>query len=220
MPVKICGMHAGVSVGADGATHQMLEDIGMMRMLPNMIVLNPCDTEEARKAVIAAAKIDGPVYIRFGRAATPIFTTPETPFEIGKSELFWASDSGTASVGIIATGSLLYEALLAAKELEDEGVMIKVINLASIKPIDEKTIIELAKETGALVTVEEHQIAGGVGSAVAEVLTQNFPVPIEFVGVKDIFGQSGTPEELIEHYSLDKNAIKEAVRKVLKRKSC
>jgi transketolase len=217
-PVKIVGSHAGVSVGPDGGTHQALEDIALMRMLPNMEVFSPCDAIEAKKMTLALVKTAKPAYLRLAREKTPIITTEETPMSLGKSEIFWLPDVGLAVVGIIATGSLLYRAILAAKELESEGIKTKVLNLSTIKPIDADAITALAKETKAIVTVEEHQIAGGMGSAVAEVLAQNFPVPMEFVGVKDLFGQSGTPDELIEHYGLGKNSIKEVVRKVFARK--
>lgn len=219
VPVKIVGSHAGVSVGPDGGSHQMLEDIALMRVLPNMEVFSPCDVIEAKKITLAISKTNKPSYIRLNRDKTAVITTEETPFEIGKSEIFWLPEIGVAQVGIIATGALLYNAILAAKELEqEENIKIKVLNLASIKPIDADSVIKLAKETKCLVTVEEHQIAGGIGSSILEILAQNFPVPIEFVGVKDKFGQSGTAKELIEHYELGKDAIKNAVRKVLKRK--
>ncbi|MFA6274267.1 MAG: transketolase C-terminal domain-containing protein [Candidatus Paceibacterota bacterium] len=217
-PVKIVGSHAGISVGPDGGTHQALEDIGLMRMIPNMDVISPCDAIEAKKATIALAKIKKPAYIRLVREKTPIITTEETPFEIGKAQIYWMPDVGLAQVGIIVTGGLTHHAMLAAKELESEGIKTKVMNLASIKPIDVDAILKLARETKAIVTVEEHQIAGGMGSAVAEILIQNYPVPAEFVGVTDKFGQSGKPEELIEHYGMGKDSIKEAVKKVLKRK--
>ena len=226
--VKIIGSHAGVSVGPDGGSHQALEDIALTRVIPRMTVISPCDAIEAKKATIAAAKFKGPVYIRLAREKTPIITTEETPFEIGKAQIVWqggrASGEGEetqiirAQVGIIATGALLYKALVAAQDLEKEGVSVTVMNLATIKPLDSNAIIELAKNTGAIVTVEEHQIAGGMGSAVAECLVQNNPVPIEFVGVEDQFGQSGKPEELLEHYGLRISHIKEAVKKVLARK--
>ncbi|HEY4513596.1 MAG TPA: transketolase C-terminal domain-containing protein [Candidatus Paceibacterota bacterium] len=218
-PVKIVGSHSGISVGADGGTHQALEDIALMRILPNIDVINPCDAIEAKKATLALAKTGKPAYIRLGRANSAVVTTEETPFEIGKAEIYWMPDIGLAEVGIIVTGGLIHRALLAAKELEDEGIKTKVMNLASIKPIDAEAIISLAKECKRIVTVEEHQVAGGMGSAVAEVLVQNFPVPMEFVGVKDLYGQSGTPDELIEHYSMGKDSIKEAVKKVLERKN-
>ncbi len=216
--VIIVGSHSGVSVGADGGTHQALEDIALMRVIPNMDVISPCDSIEAKKATLALAKNKRPAYLRLVREKTPIITTDETPFKLGESQIFWMPDVGLAQVGIIVTGSLMHRALLTAKELEAEGIKTKVMNLSSIKTIDEDAILKLAKETKALVTVEEHQIAGGMGSAVAEVLAQNYPIPIEFVGVKDLFGQSGTPNELIEHYSMGKNSIKEAVKKVLAKK--
>ena len=220
-PVKIVGSHAGVSVGADGGTHQALEDIALMRVMPNMDVLSPCDSIEARKATLAIVKTGKPAYLRLAREKTPIITTEETPFTLGKAEIYWIPDVGLAQVGIIVTGGLMYRALLAAKELEAEspvGIKTKVMNLTSIKPIDVEAIVALARECRAIVTVEEHQIIGGMGSAVAEVLAQNFPVPMEFVGIKDKFGQSGTPDELVEHYGMGKNSIKEAVQKVLSRK--
>ena len=215
--VKIVGSHAGVSVGPDGATHQALEDIGLMRMIPNMTVLVPCDAEEAKKATIAAAEHPGPVYIRLAREKSPQFTTSNTLFEIGSAQIFYKSEK--PQVGIIATGNLVHNALLAAKDLEEKGIRTTVINLSTIKPLDEQAIAELARETGAIVTVEEHQTAGGMGSAVAEFLTKFNPVPIEFVGVNDQFGQSGKPEELIKHYGMDKASIIEAVQTVLDRKS-
>ncbi len=218
-PVKIIGSHAGISVGPDGGTHQAIEDIAITRVIPNLDVISPCDALEAKRATIEIAKTKTPTYLRLAREKTPIITTEETPFKIGKSEIYWMPDIGIAQVGIIATGALLYRAIMVAKELEAEGIKIKVMNLATIKPIDIEAIITLAKETRAIVTIEEHQIAGGMGSAVAEVLAQNFPVPIEFIGVNDKFGQSGTPDELIEHYGMGKDAIKESVKKVLSRKN-
>ncbi|MFI5260404.1 MAG: transketolase family protein [Candidatus Paceibacteria bacterium] len=210
VPVKICGMHAGVSVGPDGATHQMLEDIGLMRMLPNMIVLAPGDAEEARKAVVAAAKTSGPVYIRFGRAATPTFTTAETPFEIGKALTLW---EGTApSVAILSTGSLSYAALLAARSLAESSIESIVLHMPTVKPLDEEAILSAARRTGSVITIEEHQAAGGFGSAVAELLSQKHPIPMRILGVADSFGQSGTPEELLTHYGLDAAHIVEAAR--------
>ncbi|MEK7459668.1 MAG: transketolase C-terminal domain-containing protein [Patescibacteria group bacterium] len=223
--VVIVGSHAGISVGPDGGTHQAIEDIALMRVISNMNVISPCDAIEAKKATIALAKNftsdeKRPAYLRLVREKTSIITTEETPFEIGKAQIFWMPDIGLAQVGIIVTGALTHRALLAAKELENEkNIKIKVMNLSSIKPIDVETIVALAKETKAIVTVEEHQTMGGMGSAVAEVLVENYPVPIEFIGIKDKFGQSGTPDELIEHYGMGKEAIKEAVLKVLKRKN-
>ena len=237
VPVKIAGSHAGVSVGPDGATHQAVEDIALMRPIPNMAVINPCDANEAKKATMAAVGINGPVYLRFARERTPVFTTPDTPFEIGRAEIFWDSggspslrhstlrvsdsmSSGRLSLDatIIACGPLVHNAILAAAELEKEGIKVRVVNNHTIKPMDEKTIIEAAKDAGAVVTVEEHQVQGGMGSAVAEVLAKNHPVPMEFVGVQNRFGESGTPEELIERFGMGVSHIKEAIKKVLKRK--
>ena len=215
-PVKIAGSHAGVSVGPDGGTHQAIEDIAIMRVVPRMIVISPCDAIEAKKATIAAAKIDSPVYIRLAREKTPVMTTEDTPFEIGKSQIFY--DSENPQVGIIATGALLYKALKVADKLKKEGVRVKVMNLATIKPLDTAAVVSLAKDAGAIVTVEEHQVHGGMGSAVAECLAQMYPVPQEFVGVQDAFGQSGTPEELLEHYGMGESHIETAVKKVLGRK--
>jgi transketolase len=212
-PVKIGGMHAGVSVGPDGATHQMLEDIGLMRMLPNMVVINPADAEEGRKAVVAAAQTNDPTYIRFGRAATAVFTTPKTSFEIGKALTLWKSEK--PKVTIVATGSLVYQALLAARALESDGIGSIVINLHTIKPLDSETILAAAKVTGHVVTVEEHQAAGGMGSAVAEFLSEVYPVPVVRLGVQDLFGQSGEPEELIEHYGLSAPHITTAAHTLL-----
>lgn len=216
VPVKVCGMHAGISVGPDGATHQALEDMALMRVQPNMTVISPCDAEEARKATIAAAQWDGPVYLRFGREKTPVVTTVETPFVIGKAQKFLISDNAQAV--IFATGPLLHNALLAAKQMGDEGIGVDVVNVATVKPLDVETIVAEARATGAVVTVEEHQIAGGMGSAIAEVLAQEYPVPMEMVGVRDRFGQSGNSAELIEEYHLGVLHIVEAARKVIARK--
>ncbi len=209
VPVKIAGSHAGLSVGPDGATHQALEDIALMRIQPNMVVISPCDAEEARKATVAAAATSTPVYIRLGREKTPVMTTSETPFEIGKAQTMWESDHAP-QVAIFATGPLLHNALLAAKELEF-AVPSVVINVATIKPLDKDAIIKAAKEAGAVVTVEEHQEAGGLGSAIAELLAAECPVPLEFIAVKDKFGQSGEMKELIEHYGLGVSHITAAV---------
>lgn len=215
---KIVGSHAGVSVGPDGGTHQPLEDIGLMRMIPRMIVLSPCDTHEAMRATMAAARYDGPVYIRLAREATPIVTTKETPFEIGKAQLFFAPKEGIeVMVGILATGSLVHNAILAAKQLESEGIGAKVLNVATIKPLDYEAVYAIAKETGAIVTVEEHQQRGGFGSEVAEFLARTLPTKQEFIGVDDKFGQTGTPSELIEHYGMGVSAIVAASKKVLSR---
>ena len=218
VPVKIAGSHAGVSVGPDGATHQALEDIALMRVQPNMVVIAPCDAEEARKATVAAAKTDTPVYIRLAREKTPSFTTPETPFEIGKAQMFFEPRGKDPQVGIIACGPLVHNALVAAQALSEEGVDVSVLNLATVKPLDEDAITALAQTAGAIVTVEEHQIAGGMGSAVAELLAMKHPVPMEFIGVRDRFGQSGTPDELVEHYGMSAAHIADAVKKALARK--
>lgn len=216
VPVKVCGMHAGVSVGPDGATHQQLEDIALMRAQPNMIVIAPCDVEEAHKATVAAAELNKPIYLRFAREKTPIFTTKDTPFKIGKANLLWKEKKPQAT--IIACGSLVHNALLAASELYKEGIPVLVLNNHTIKPLDENSVFRCTEQSGAIVTVEEHQVAGGMGSAVAEFLARKYPVPIEFIGVQDQFGQSGKPEELIEHYGMGVSSIKEAVKKVIKRK--
>lgn len=214
---KIIGSHAGVSVGPDGGTHQPLEDMGIMRLIPRMIVIAPCDTNEAKKATLAAAKYDGPVYIRLAREATPVVTTAETPFEIGKAQLFFTPNGLETKVGILATGSLVHNALLAAKQLESEGIGAKVLNVPTVKPLDEVAVLALAKEAGAIVTVEEHQQRGGLGGEVAEFLARVHPTKQEFIGVDDQFGQSGTPNELVEHYGMGVSAIVTAVKKVLAR---
>ncbi len=218
-PVKIAGSHAGISVGPDGGTHQAIEDLALTRIIPNMVVISPCDVIEAKKATIACAETKFPTYIRLAREKTPIITTENSPFEIGKAQLvFYPTKNERAEIGIIATGALVYKAIKVANELEKEGKKIKVLNLSTIKPLDEDAVWRLAHEAGAIVTVEEHQIAGGMGSAVAECLAKNYPVPMEFVGVKDKFGQSGTPDELLEYYGMGEKDIKEAVKKVLLRK--
>ncbi|MEK7150597.1 MAG: transketolase C-terminal domain-containing protein [Patescibacteria group bacterium] len=218
--VIIAGSHAGVSVGPDGATHQAVEDMAIMRVLPNMIVLSPCDMIEARKATIAAARAGSPVYIRFHREKTPIITTNDTPFEIGKAQIFFdsSSDGGKPDVAFIATGPLVHNALLAADALTKLGKKVRVINSPSVKPLDEATILAAAVDSGALVTIEEHQIAGGIGSAIAELLTRHKPVPIEFVGVHNRFGESGTPDELIELCGMGVSHIVEAAKAVMSRK--
>lgn len=219
--VKIAGHHSGLLTGYDGATHQILEDIALMRVLPNMKVIVPCDSIEAKKATIAAAKIWGPVYIRLAREKTPVFTNEETPFIPGKIEIFWhpSTSSGRIKpqVAIIGCGPILYNALLAAKELEKEKIGVIVLNNHTIKPLDEKKIIEIAKKYKAIVTVEEHSILGGLGSAVAEVLAKNCPTPMEFVGTKDAFGESGEPKALIEKHGLGTKDIITAVKKILRR---
>jgi len=212
--VKLTGAHAGVSVGPDGMSHQALEDIAIVRCLPGMVVLAPCDSVETKKATLAAAKHKGPVYLRFAREATPVFTTPKTPFKIGKAEIF----RNGKDVTIIGCGPLVYNCLIAAERLSKQGIDVRVINNHTIKPMDEKTIIKAAQETKVIVTVEEHQVMGGMGSAVAEVLSKTNPVPIEMVGVQDRWGESGEPDELIEHFGLGVDSIMKAVKKAIKRK--
>jgi transketolase len=216
--VKIGGAHAGISVGPDGATHQATEDIAAMRAMPNMKVIAPCDVIEAKKATIAAAQIWGPVYLRLTREKTPVITTEETPFVPGKAEIFWESKKLKPQVAVIVCGPILYNALLAAKELEKEKIGSIILNNHTIKPLDDKKIIKVARKCGAVVTVEEHNIIGGLGGAAAEVLVKNYPVPMEFVGIQDCFGESGTPEELFEKYGLGAEDIIRAAKKAIKRK--
>jgi transketolase len=216
-PVKIAGSHAGVSVGPDGGTHQAIEDMAITRVIPNMVVISPCDAIEAEKATIACAKTKYPTYLRLARNNTPVITSIDSPFEIGKAQLLFSSNK-RAEVGIIVTGTLTHRALKVANELEKSGKFVKVLNISTIKPLDEDAVWQLAHEAGAIVTVEEHQIAGGLGGAVAECLSRHYPTPIEFVGVNDKFGQSGTPDELIEHYGMGEKDIKKAVDKVILRK--
>lgn len=221
LPVKIIGSHAGLTVGPDGATHQALEDIALMRVLPNMIVLSPCDAIEAKKATMAMMEINKPCYLRLPRVEVPTITEEDSPFEIGKAEIIGnpSTSSGRfANATIIATSEMVYVALQAAKELEESNISVRVINLSTIKPLDTKVIQQAAEETGAIVTVEDHQKAGGMGSAVAEYVSQNFPVPIKIIGVDDKFGQSGTPEELLQKYGLTKEEIIKAVTSVLRMK--
>ena len=215
--VKIVGAHAGISVGPDGATHQALEDMALMRVQPNMVVLSPADSEEARQATLAAAAHPGPVYIRLTREKSPVMTTTDTPFAIGKSTVVWEGEH-RPEVAVFATGPLLYEALLAAKELEHTLATV-VINVASIKPLDRETILHYAKDAGCVVTVEEHQVAGGMGSAIAELLAAHAPMPVEFVAVHDSFGQSGNVAELYDYYKLSAPHIVAATRKAHARKS-
>ena len=212
--VKVAGAHTGISVGPDGATHQALEDIAIVRVLPNMTVVVPCDYLETLKATIALGNMEGPAYFRFAREKTPVFTTEQTPFEIGKA---YTMKEGT-DVALIGCGPVLYNGLLASLELEKEGISVMVVNNHTIKPIDVEAIIDAAKKCKAVVTLEEHQVSGGAGSAIAEVLAGHYPVPIEMVGVQDHFGESGEPNELIEKYGMGVVAIKEAIKKVLNRK--
>lgn len=213
--VKIAGHHAGISVGPDGATHQAVEDIATMRVMANMKVFVPCDAIEAKKATVAAAKLWGPVYLRFVREKTPVITTEKTPYTPGKAQVLWQSKK--PQVAIIACGSLVYNALVAAKELEKEGIGTIILNNHTIKPMDEEKVLEVARKCGAVVTVEEHQVMGGMGSAVAEVLAKKYPTPMEFIGLQNTFGESGKPTELIEKYGMGVKAIKAAAKKVLKR---
>jgi transketolase len=215
VPVKVCGMHAGIQTGPDGATHQMLEDIAMMRAMPNMIVIVPSDAEEGKKAVMAAAKNGKPTYIRFGRANEPVLTTPETPFEIGKALKVW--ESKEPKVAILVTGSLLYQALVAAKKLDEAGTGSIVLDVHTVKPLDREAIVAAAKQAGAVVTVEEHQINGGFGGAVAELLGEECPTRMVRLGMMDKFGQSGEPDELVNFYGLNADGVIQAVEKVLKK---
>lgn len=211
--VKVCASHAGLTLGEDGATHQILEDIGMMRMLPGMTVINPCDYHQTKAATIAIADHHGPVYLRFGRPSWPMFTE-NLPFEIGKALLL---GTGT-DVTIFATGHLVWTSVEAAQELAKEGISCEVINIHTIKPLDEEAVIRSARKTRAVVVAEEHQRAGGLGDAIANVLAQNFPVPMEYVGVKDSFGESGTPMQLLDKYGLSKKDVLWAVKDAIERK--
>ena len=212
--VKIASSHAGITLGEDGATHQTMEDVALMRALPGMVVINPCDFNQTKNATIAAARYEGPVYLRFGRPSVPNFTPADEPFVIGKAQVL--NEGG--DVTIIATGHLVWEALLAAEALEAEGVSAEVINIATIKPLDEEAILASARKTKAVVVAEEHNMAGGLGEAVAGVLARTVPTPVEFVNGADKFGQSGTPAELLAAYGLDAPHIAEAARKVMTRK--
>lgn len=214
--VKIMGAHAGVSVGPDGATHQAIEDIALMRVLPNMTVLAPCDKEEARKAVLFAAEYTGPVYIRFGREKTPVVTTADTPFAFGKALMLAERDPAHArTVGIITTGILAHNALLAAHALDAEGIGASVMHLGTIKPLDTEAVARFARDHDALITLEEHQVAGGMGSAVAEFLSTTEPKRMAMLGVQDAFGQSGTPDELLAHYGMDADTVAATAKALL-----
>lgn len=213
--VKIAGAHAGVSVGPDGATHQAIEDIAIMRVIPHMTVVVPCDSVQTKKATLALSERWGPTYLRLGREKSPVITTEETPFTVGEAQIF--REGG--DVAIVACGILVYNALMAADRLSGEdGIECRVVNNHTVKPMDEGAIVSAARDCGAIVTVEEHQKHAGMGSRVAEIVAQSYPVPIEFIGVDDRFGQSGDPLELIEYYGMGIDAIVEAVRKVAKRK--
>jgi len=212
--VKICASHAGITLGEDGATHQTMEDIALMRALPGMVVINPCDYNQTKAATIAAAGYEGPVYLRFGRPGVPNFTREDQKFEIGKAILM----NEGSDVTVFATGHLVWEALQACKVLEEEGISAEIIDIATIKPLDEEAVIASARKTGAVVCAEEHNTPGGLGELVSGVLARNFPAPVEFISGGDRFGQSGTPAELMKAYGLDSANIAEAARKVIGRK--
>ncbi len=212
--VKIAASHAGLTLGEDGATHQILEDIGLMKMLPNMTVINPCDYNQTKAATLASADLNGPVYLRFGRPKVANFTAPDQKFEIGKAVNF---NQGT-DVSVFATGHLVWEAIKACEELEKDGISAEIINIHTIKPIDKKAILESVKKTGAVVTAEEHMLNGGLGDSIAQILGRELPTPIEMIGVDDTFGESGTPEQLLEKYGLNAKNIIAAAKKVITRK--
>lgn len=212
--VKIAGSHAGITLGEDGATHQILEDIGMMKMLPNMVVLNPCDHNQTKAATIAAAEYDGPVYIRYGRPKVPVFIPEDMPFEIGKALIL----NEGKDVTLVATGHLVWEALQAAKTLEEQGISAEVIDIHTIKPLDSEAILASVAKTGCVVGCEEHQFNGGLNESIAQLLVRNNPKPMEFVGIDDSFGESGTPDALMEKYGLKAKNIVEAAKKVIARK--
>jgi len=213
--VKICASHAGLTLGEDGATHQILEDIGMMKMLPGMTVIVPCDYNQTKAATMAVAEYQGPVYLRFGRPVWPIFTAADQKFEIGKAQFF---SEGT-DVSIFACGHMVWQAIQAGIELEATGLSVEVVNIHTIKPLDEQAILKSLRKTKCAVTVEEHNIIGGLGDAIAQVAAKNFPVPIEYIGTKDTFGESGTPMQLLTKYGLDAPHIVTAVQKVIARKN-
>ena len=212
--VKLGGAHAGISVGPDGATHQALEDVALMRVLPNMTVIVPCDAEETRKATLAMAERQGPCFVRFGREAVPVVTDESTPFEIGKARLCREG----SDVTVFANGAMVFEAQNAADALAKEGISVRVYDLHTVKPLDEETVLKAAEETGCVVTAEEHQVNGGMGSAVAECLAKHCPVPMEFVGMQDSFGESGDPQELMDKYGLNQKTVEEKIQKVLSRR--
>ena len=212
--VKICASHAGLTLGEDGATHQILEDIGMMKMLPGMTVIVPCDYNQTKAATIAIADFEGPVYLRFGRPVWPIFTNPDEPFVIGKAQQF----SEGNDVSIFACGHMVWKAIEAAKQLEEGGLSVEVINIHTIKPLDTEAVLKSIRKTRCAVTVEEHNIIGGLGDAIAQAAAVHFPIPIEYVGTKDTFGESGPPTELLVKYGLDTPDVVKAVEKVMKRK--
>lgn len=214
--VKIAGHHTGVMTGPDGATHQATEDISSIRAWPGITIFVPCDAIEAKKATVKSADIDGAVYLRFTRDKTPVITTVLTPFTPTKSQIFWKSEN--PEVTIFAMGYLIYDALLAAKKLEEDGINSLVVNVSTIKPLDEDGILEAISESKAAVTVEDHQVMGGLGGALSELFAKNHPIPMEFVGLQDTFAESGTPKQLIAKYKMDKDAIIKAAKKVILRK--
>lgn len=213
--VKICASHAGLTLGEDGATHQILEDIGMMKMLPGMTVINPCDYNQTKAATMAIAGYEGPVYLRFGRPAVPVFTDPDQNFEIGKA---WTVNEGN-DVSIFATGHLVWIAIEAGEKLAEMGIDAEIINIHTIKPLDEAAILRSVEKTGCVVSAEEHNRIGGLGDSIAQVLAANHPAPQEYVAVNDSFGESGTPDQLMKKYGLDSDHIVEAVKRVVKRKA-
>ena len=212
--VKICASHAGLTLGEDGATHQILEDLGLMKMLPHMVVINPCDYNQTKAATIAIADYDGPVYLRFGRPKVANFTEIDAPFVIGKGDLMTEG----SDVTIVATGHLVWESLQAAEKLDSVGISAEVINMATVKPLDESIVLKSIKKTGCVVTAEEHNRFGGLGESIAQTLVTNNPIPQEFVAVNDSFGESGTPAQLMDKYGLNADAIVSAAQKVIKRK--
>ncbi len=212
--VKICASHAGLTLGEDGATHQILEDIGMMKMLPGMVVINPCDYNQTKAATMAIADYHGPVYLRFGRPTVPVFTDPDQKFEIGKA---WMVNEGT-DVSIFATGHMVWKAIEAGELLAEAGINVEIINIHTIKPLDEEAVLKSVAKTGCVVTAEEHNRIGGLGDSIAQLLVRNNPVPQEYVAVNDSFGESGTPDQLMKKYGLDTEDIIKAVNKVIKRK--
>jgi transketolase len=212
--VKICASHAGLTLGEDGATHQILEDIGMMKMLPGMTVIVPCDYNQTKAATIAVAEFEGPVYLRFGRPSWPIFTSPTEPFQIGKAQKF----SEGNDVSIFACGHMVWKAIEAGRILEEQGIKVEVINIHTVKPLDHDAVISSVRKTRCAVTVEEHNVIGGLGDAIAQAVVREFPVPIEYVGTRDTFGESGTPTQLLTKYGLDTPNIVDAARKVMGRK--
>jgi transketolase len=214
MNVKICASHCGLTVGPDGATHQSLEDVAIMRVLPHMTVVTPCDSNQTYKAIIECSKVKGPFYVRFYRDNSPNYTNPDAPFEFGKADTLVSGTDCT----IIASGLLVWESILAVEELHNDGIQARLVNMHTIKPIDKDTIVNCAKETGCFVTAEDHQINCGLGSAVAEVLAKEYPAPVEFIGAKDTFGESGSGKELMDKYGLSKKYIVEAVKRAIKRK--